>query len=353
MVMNINNYLENKQIFAVIFLVLLSNTMTMGRYLPRGGWISILLTLAAIPLYGIILRINEQEQDLVRASFSVFGKGVGTFFALLLCAAAVISSVFSLCQFIDFTKNLSMNDTSVFLIGAAMMLSVFFIRSITELSRWSSVVVYIVILFLAFSLCMTIPDWDLGNLLPVSFAPEPGGVYWFCVCFSDLFFVLAQFSHRRGYRSAFSATVWSTLLLALIFVRNIALLGYRLSSLLPYPAYTASGLITLGSFFQRGEALISVPFVLCDLLKISVFILFAKNSLAAVSKKLDRKGTAIGLSALVFAAGSVLSQYAISFFRVKIVVAVVLIAFVLLLAAARLVRAAIRRRPGTAAADSG
>ena len=63
-----------------------------------------------------------------------------------------------------------------------------------------------------------------------------------------------------------------------------------------YPSYTAGSLTVLGRFFQRAEILISAPFLLSELVKSSICLLFAKKAAERVLPV--RRGTAAALCAL-------------------------------------------------------
>lgn len=311
--------LAPRQVFALLFLLLISNAMTVGQGVGRDSWLSLGLALLwTLPVYTLLLKVNAtgSQADWFDRMTSLLGPFFGGCLLILLAIGASLLAVFSLQGFLILTKALALPQTDPFLLGGILMVCalLFAARGILQAGRWAAPVFWLVLVFLVASLLMTLPDWDPKHLYPLlqkGWADPVKNSFSLALTIgTEGLFLLAMADNRKSVYSASArrALGLSYLLLICVFLRNLFLLGYALSSRLLNPSYTAAGLISLGSFFQRGEVLVTIPFVLCDLIKLSILLMFAKNSLLAVFPQLSHGKTALCLGALVFAAGGVLAR---------------------------------------------
>lgn len=323
--------LAPRQLFALLFLVLISNALTIGKGLDRNGWLSLILALVfVLPFYALLLKVHStgNEQNLFDRITHMQGVFFGGCFLLILGTIALLYGVVSLRNFIVLTRAMALARTNSFLLGGILMFSVilFAADGILQAGRWAAPVFWMTFVFLVASILMTIPSWDPENLFPLLkngwSSPLRNSVTTALSMGTDSIFLICMIDNRQKIytKPALHATVYAFLLLVCVFLRNLFLLGYSLSARLADPSYTAASLISLGSFFQRGEVLMTIPFVLCDLLKMSLFLMFAKNCVLACFPKLSHIQTSICLGIPVFAAGSVLSEVSWdpTYFRYKL-----------------------------------
>jgi spore germination protein KB len=311
--------LAPRQVFALLFLMLISNAMTISQSLGRDGWLSLAFALLwTLPVYALLLKTNalgcqKDWFDRMTDLLGVVGGGILFFF---LATLAGLLAIFSLRNFLLLTRALALPQTSPFLLGTIVILCAlpFAVRGILQAGRWAAPVFWLVLVFLLVSLVMTIPDWQPEHLYPLLAhgwrAPFKNSFPLALTIGTEGLFLLAMIDNRKNpyAPSARRALGISYLLLICVFLRNLFLLGFALSSRLLNPSYTAAGLISLGSFFQRGEVLVTIPFVLCDLLKLAVLLMFAKNSILAVFPHLSDCKLTVALGGVVLAAGCVLAQ---------------------------------------------
>ena len=293
---NLNNgKLSGWQLLALFALFFCGGVGTMGGGgTPRDIWLLLPAAgILAVPLYLLYLRLARIGGQQPIACFEVaFGRFLGRLVLLCFGVLALFTAASGIRIFSDFTAATALPQSPRLLMAALMAGALYLmIRCGGEvLGRLAEIAFFAIFGMLALSFLVSIPQFDWGAVLPIG---EDG---WqvlarsiatsFLIPFFEGFFavmVLTPLAHTgRARKSVLLAVVFSGVFLGSIMMKNIMLLGYPAAKYYYYPSYTAGSLTVLGRFFQRAEILISAPFLLSELVKSSICLLFAKQALERV-----------------------------------------------------------------------
>ncbi|NCB28772.1 MAG: hypothetical protein EOM63_03285 [Clostridia bacterium] len=167
----------------------------------------------------------------------------------------------------------------VLLVAAGMRLA----RAGTvHLTMWALPTLIAVLVPLALSLLLTAHDWRVSELLPL--LPAHGFGKLVVLCLRDVYlpacfpFLLLLGREKPG-KAAASGVLFASVVLSATAARNLMLLGAGTASRIPYPTFASAGLVAVGDFFQRGEALIAGCLTLCELARLAVLFLVAARGL--------------------------------------------------------------------------
>ena len=280
--------------FSLVSLFLLADALYLPAA-PRCLWL-------ALPLAGLaaalVLRFCCRAlagHDLL-ALGGLGGRLLAGLFALL-AAREALRVILRLCTFWNRTAftALPVAVTFVLLLAAGLRLA----RAGTvHLSMWALPTLIVVLAPLALSLVLTAPDWSPGVLLPLPAAGELGRTVLSCltrVFLLAAFPFLLLFGREKPGGAACTGVFFAAAVLGAAAARNLLLLGAHTAARVPYPTYAAAGLVSVGDFFQRAEALIAGCLTLCELARLAVLILVAARGLrtafappAAISKNAEK-----------------------------------------------------------------
>lgn len=261
--------------FCLIFIFLLADAL----YLPAAPddlWLSILLAGIIAALLLFVLRKLLGTADLLHLP----GWG-GRLCGLILAVLAVLMALHTLGRLTAFFQRTAFPTLSPLLTGTLTLLFVLPLARIgtIRLSTWALPSLVAVLLPLAFSLLLTVPDWEMRALLPL--LPEgPMGLAHTTLStlrytYAPLFFLYLLLQHQKPQQKhTFTPGVLcAAAVMTVTCARNLMLLGVYAAARVPYPTYTAAGLVTVGDFFQRAETLIAGCLTVCELGRIAVLLL--------------------------------------------------------------------------------
>ena len=304
-----NGKLSGWQLLALFALFFSGGVGTMGGGgMPRDIWLLLPAAgILAVPLYLLYLRLARIGGGEPVACFErAFGRVLGR--AVLLCfgALALVTAASGIRIFTDFTAATALPQSPRLLMSLLMAGTLYFmLRGGGEvLGRLAAIAFFVIFGMLTLSFLVSIPQFDWGAVLPIG---ESGWqtmaksiVTSFIIPFLEGFFavmVLTPLAHTgRARKSVLLAVVFSGVFLGGIMMKNVMLLGYPAAKYYYYPSYTAGSLTVLGRFFQRTEILISAPFLLSELVKSAVCLMFARKAVERVFPV--RRGTAAVLCLL-------------------------------------------------------
>ncbi len=289
-----NGMLSGRQVFCLLALFLSGGVGTMG----GGGsvrdiWLLMLLAgAAAVPLYLLYMYLAGAGQAPLGCFEAAFGRVAGGVMRRLLGLIALAAAAIELRIFTDFTAATALPRSPRFLIAALMAAALFLaLRAGAEvLARAAAPAFWVVFGMLALSFAAALPQLDWGAVLPLGEAgPARLGRSFLSnamIPFFEGFFalmVLAPLYNKKGgaRRPVLGAALFAGLFLGLTLMKNIMLLGYPAGSQYYFPSYTAGSVTVISEFFQRQELLIAAPFLLCELVKAALCLLFAGQALGA------------------------------------------------------------------------
>lgn len=293
-----NGRLSGWQIFCLLALFLSGGVGTMG----GGGsvrdiWLIMLLAgVLAVPLYLLHLYLARAGQEPMGCFEAAFGRRAGNAARGLLGLIALATASVELRLFTDFTAATALPRSPRFLITALMAAALFLaLRAGAEvLARTAAPVFFVVFGMLALSFAAALPQLDWGAVLPLGEAgPARLGQSLLgnaMVPFFEGFFalmVLAPLHNKKGgaRRPVLGAALFAGIFLSLTLMKNIMLLGYPAGGQYYFPSYTAGSVTVISEFFQRQELLIAAPFLLCELVKAALCLLFAGQAFGAQRRR--------------------------------------------------------------------
>ena len=262
----------------------------------RDAWLSALGgALAAAALYAALLALRARfpEQDFFGALRAALGRvGAAVAVVVLLCAALLSAGV-TTANFALFLRVASMPRTPVLFWCLLLVAAAWFLVSngLMPAARFAGIAAPVVLVCLVLSTALSLPQARLSALLPVFgngvLPVAHGALASLAMPFLEGVFLIALLppgaGHKHGYQKpVFLALLAAAAVLVPVFMRNIIVLRYPVSSYFYYPSYEATGLIAAGGFFEREEVVTALAFLLCDTARTAVSICFAARALASL-----------------------------------------------------------------------
>lgn len=278
--------INRKQAVSVLVMFLMgTNTVLGAGSNSRDTWLSILLgALFFAPVALVYMRITNlyPGKNLYDIILIVFGKITGKIMVAIFTLYAIHVGALVLREFTEFMHIAAMSGTPqvVFLI-LMLSLSAWMVKSGVEiLGRFSKFILPIILAEIAITFIIALKDMDFSNLMPVghsgfgSIASEAYSL--FILPFSEAVIFLTLYRSVKTDQKRNSILVYGTgiavVLMMIVIIRNIAVLGPENLKLLYFPTYTTVSVLSLGDFFTRMEILVAAVYLLCGLVKASVFL---------------------------------------------------------------------------------
>lgn len=300
-----------RQSFIILYIILTSGVMSLGGSSDAGRdtWISpILGIIFAMLLYFVYYKpfILFEKEDFFEILDISYGK-VSKIINIFLCANAFLLASVSIARFSIFLNIVSLNKTPLYIISLFMItVCIYGVYSGFEvLARFSEIFIGIIIFFLIFSVITSYSILNFKNIYPIlenGIIPLLNGGYTILsTLFMETFFLIALFSQSKKRKDMPKilniCVIISAISMSIVFLRNLLILGYPAMNSLYYPSYTAISIITLGEFFQRQEVFVSFSFLIADILKICVYMIYICKSInhMALTKEYKAYSIAIGI----------------------------------------------------------
>lgn len=292
-----NGKLSGAQIFCLLALFLSGGVGTMGGGgASRDAWLLMLAAgAAAAAVYPVYVRLAVPEGG-ADGFERAFGPAAGRAVRKALGAAAVLTAAVDLRVSADFTAATALPH-SPRIVFAAIMAGVLIavLRAGTEaLGRAAGPAFAVVFGMLALSFAAAWTQLDWGAVLPIgetgAFSLLQNFVRGSIVPFLEGFFALWVFApmhnRQRPARPAVAAALFAGVFLGSVLMKNIMLLGYPAGGRYFFPSYTAASVTVISEFLQRQELLVAVPFLMCELFKASLCLMFAVRALGVRRRRL-------------------------------------------------------------------
>lgn len=281
--------------FCLFILMIVSTVVVTGlpAKLEQDSWISVLLSLVlVIPLMLIYARITHlmPGKDIFEMAEAVFGKVASKIISILFSVYFIFVCAVITNSFTQFVRLTSLFKTSLIIIMVFLVIGALYIAKsgITTLGKTSFVMLIIVFIAMTVSVMTVIPVMDFSNMQPVfnhSIEEFSTGAAQTAVYpYGELVILLALLGPlKKGsspYRIYVAGAVVATLLILVVFIRNILVLGPNSAQALYYPTYKATSVAKVGGFLERIEAVLGIVYLLISMVKIAACQIAASKGMA-------------------------------------------------------------------------
>lgn len=289
--------ITERQGLTMLILFIIGSTLVVGvsDIAKQDSWLSVILALImALPVLLIYARLLSlyPGEDIFAILHHVFGPVVGKFFSLLYVWYAIHLGALVMRNFSEFLTEISLTKTPQYFIHFVFaLLCIWAVKGgIEVLGRWASFVFNILIALLVLLQLMTLPQVSLANFEPILYhglLPVIDGAFSiFSFPLMETVVFMSVLSLLKPGSSGYKVYNWGLfiggIIILLIVFRNNAVLGHPFLETQYFPSYISLSLINLGEFLQRFEVIISIAFLLCGFLKVSVCIFCAATGISKI-----------------------------------------------------------------------
>lgn len=312
--MNNNNRISQKQgiVMIIMFIIGTSSLMMMGLEAKMDIWIAMLVAIAASSLIMLVyasLLTALPGKDFFETIEHFFGKvGSKIIFILMTWFA------FDLCHIVlrnygQFLVTVGLPETPLmFSMFMMIALCAFSVRAGVEtIGRFSSQFVIFVLIFMAISILLVMPQMNINNLLPmldngvVPIARGAFGIVSFPFAETVVFLlVFPAFKKGEPVRKIYlTALLIGGLTILATSLTDILVLGPTMAESMYYPTYVTMASVHLGEFLQRFEVIAAIVFMIGVFLKISVLLYAASNGFIKIFGLGENRFIALPMALLV------------------------------------------------------
>lgn len=310
--------ISSTQLMFLIIQLLQASTLTAAFINPitkQNTWLVLLVGLIlALLMLSVYISLSKKFpcENLIEINSRIYGKYLGKvisvlyicyFWFLVPANTRIITDFFSTYLFPE-------TDISVFTIVIILVCIYTIRKGIEVIARTGfilSVISFIVALFIT---VFTITNIRLSNFLPlfnINLKEFIQGInVMISIPFGEIVGFLMIFPYvndlKQVKKSAFLGLVIGGMYFLIVILRNIAILG-ELGSIHVLPSYQVARLINVGEIITRMEILVSLVFLFCMFIKISIFYYATVLSLAQLFKLQSYKPLVIpvGIISLILA----------------------------------------------------
>ena len=298
---------------------ILGSTLLAGgvNFVSNDLWLAVVIAiLAAVPvllMYGRLCSMHR-DKDIYDLFYDSLGKTAGFIFTLLFLLFSLYLSAAVLRNLTEFVQLAFFPDTPQYVVAIFTGITVLYSvkKGIEVMARGVSYVVYIIIGLLLITISLSVKDMDVRNLFPL-FSNNPKQIYdevilhlSFPYLETVMFTSITPSLNRTDspYKSYIYSLLISGAVLLLLYLRNLLVLGAYVMKNVYYPAYITISLINIADFITRIEVIVTINYVFCVVLKVTICILSACKALCKVTKVKDYKvyGTPCVLFTIFFSA---------------------------------------------------
>ena len=296
--------ITNRQAFFLLFLFYLGNLITaVGAKGSQSAWL-LLLILAALSIPVLYLYEKATMGNPGGAVFiRPFGKTAGGILTVLYGLLAIMMAGDAIRAFADFLVINDLNNAGAFGNSALLSVCALFLLycSARSLGRSAWILFLPVVMLLGASLLFSIKDFQMQRLMPlfgegrtVLFNNLTAG---FAEGTAPAFFPIAALSGsapKKWNRALFAAGITATMLLALLSLRDTAVLGASMVSMFRFPSFVAA------ATHRHSEVLLSAAFVLIQPFRAALCLRYAQECLLYWKPSLQRWYPPVLLSLAAF-----------------------------------------------------
>lgn len=283
------NSLTRHELFSLLSLFFLGSAAVLGGISEAGraSWLAMIIAFAAgCALILLYLQICAQKNSVFGTFLSCFSPKIAVFFATICAVFAIYSSAITISIFLNFTSEAELLTAPKLFIAVFLAITLFFMLrgSISGLGRFAAVIWPISAIFMIASISLAISACDFAELWGIVDAAKlAAGAYSGTVLpYGEAFFAILLLAPCVSGKKArtlgtYSATALCFGLMLATLVKNLCALGLKSMEIHNFPSFTVSGMVPLGSFFQRFEIFIAMNFLICVVFKAVIFLLFARE----------------------------------------------------------------------------
>lgn len=287
--------ISGKQGVCILTLFIFGSTLVYGTggEAKKGAWLAIAIAVICALLMGIIygkLLSMFPEKDLFDILKLVFGKFMGRALSLLFIWYTIHLGGLVLYNFGEFIANVGLGETPrVVPLSFMVILCVWAVREgIEVIGRWTEIMIIFVFFIIFMSNVLSIPMLKLDNLRPVlgnGIKPVINGAFSsFSYPFAETVLLTAVFSSLSDSKSHSKIYIKGLLLaginIIIIAARNTMVVGEYVLSINNYPSFLAISRINIGNFIERLESAVSIVFLTCGFIKVSICLLAASKGVS-------------------------------------------------------------------------
>lgn len=309
------------QMACLFALMLLGNSIIMGvgDQALNSSWLAVLIAmLAAIPLLLISSRLVKlfPNMSIYQIVVLIFGKAGGMICSGIFVWYCVELGALVIRNITEFIQIVTIMDTSQYVFAVAvLLLSIWCAKSgLHVMARCALYGIPAIVLITVATAAAGIKDMHFWRLLPLI------GVEWrqfaaaSCVVFAFPFMETITLSSqayminvKKG-QSIYKATVIGVLLggmlLMFITMRNILMMSNAVRTYTIFSSYSAVGILSVGEFFTRFEAMITASLLLAAFMKLSVCLIVAAKGVTGILGIQDYRDAVVPISLMMLFMGS-------------------------------------------------
>jgi len=277
--------ITEKQALAIMIMFTLGSTLVLG----AGGtakndvWLAILLSmLMAVPILLLYCRIQRlyPDKNIYGIFDAVYGSIAGKLMSFVFIWYLFHLGALVIRNFTEFIVSVSLPETPQNVIGLFMIvLCIWAVKAgIEVISRWTSIMLPIMVLVILTVTMLFAPLLDFENLKPVlydGFAPVLDSAFSvFAFPFSETVVFLTFFNQLTKKEKVYKVYFWNLIIsgtfILLVSVRTLLSLGVPNINILFFPSYASVRLINIGDFLERIEITVAMVFLFAGFIKISM-----------------------------------------------------------------------------------
>ena len=263
----------------------------LGSFVVTGGstvakqdsWACVALAaLVAVPVVLIYAGLCKAApgQDIFDMAYSAFGKIVGPIITALFSVYTIHLGALVIRDFSEFLQVVSLPETPQVAVAICIGLIVLYnvVKGIEVPARGAVFIMPITLLVLLLIYALSFKYCDFRNLMPIFnqdiqtmvTGTYDGLVFPFgeLVMFITVFAVVEKKSEPA--KLYIAAVLFSGIVLTVLVMITTMIIGYPLVASLYFPAYSAIGIIDVGNFISRIEALLSGVYIIFGMMKVAV-----------------------------------------------------------------------------------
>ncbi len=265
-----NSKITQRQCFFLLFLFYIGNLVTASgaKGKPSGWLLFFILALISLPVLYLFTRA-AQKRLAGRIFIDSLGKRAGGILTSIYCVLAIMLTGDAMRLFADFIVINDLNDAGAWGNTALLTLTVLFLLkcNIKSLGKAAWLLQPVTVFLLLLGILMTAPKMELHRLLPL-FSEKPTillkeGLSSFATITAAgmlPIFLLNDAMDKSCLPPAAAACVSACVTLALLAVRDTAVLGFPAVSMFRFPSFAASGMLRHSEILMAAAFVLSQPF---------------------------------------------------------------------------------------------
>lgn len=284
-----------RQGIILVILFLMGSTILVGTggAAKKDMWIAFIIAiLLAVPLVMLYSKIlaSFPGKNMFDILELVFGKVIGKLIVLLYTWYAIHLGAMVIDNFAEFINIVGLPETPravpvIFFI----ILSTWAVKEgIEVIGRWGQLCLFFILAITMFTVVFSISKMEVNNIRPLleeGLTPVIKGTFGiFAFPFGEIVILTLITPFCKDKKSIYKVYIYGTIICGTILLtfalRNLMIVGPDKIAMHYYPSYIAVGRINIGEFIQRAQIVITVAFLICGFIKISVCLLATVNGVA-------------------------------------------------------------------------